>query len=520
LSPVEIKIAGGLVCDGEGGEPAPADVGIRGGRICAVGVVREEASFTLDAAGMIVCPGFIDAHTHSDVFLLVEPGAPSKLRQGVTTEVLGNCGASAAPLLPGYMLPSDWRDKPVGAKWSSVAEFRTVLQQACPSVNAVLLAGHGNLRGGTVGYESRAARPDELALMIRRLEQALDEGARGMSTGLIYPPGMFAASGEIEALAGVLARRGGIYTTHMASEGDRLAECVDDNLRLARKTGVSVQISHLKTSGRRNWQKTGAVLDAIRAARASGADVTADRYPYTYGCTDFDIIFPPWFQEGGRNAALARLEDPAVSARLRSELAAALSLTDAGGIVIASVFAPAMKRFRGRTLADAAAELETDPADAAVRIARADELRTTAFFHGMSEEDMFATLAEPYVMIGSDASLRAPEGPLSADYPHPRAYGTFPRFLRFSLDGRTVPPGEAVRKMTSLPASRFGLSDRGVLKPGKAADITVFDPAEVRDLATPSAPHLFPAGIRHVIVNGQLAIENGIPTGKRAGRVL
>lgn len=515
---LDYKIIGGQVLDGTGADPVRADVGIAGERIAAIGdLMLAESAAVIDAAGKYVAPGFIDAHSHSDAYLLIEPSAPSKLFQGVTTEIVGNCGASAAPLADAAWLPSDWRDQAYPGAWRSVAEYRCLLEQARPAPNVMLLIGHGKLRAWVMGYQARPATADECRAMARLLEQGLDEGGRGFSTGLIYPPGLFAAPGEIADLARVAARRDGIYTTHMRSEGTHLLEAIEETLAIARQTSVRLEISHLKTSGRNNWSKAEAALNLIRGARAAGLDVAADRYPYTAGGTDLDVILPDWAQEGGRDAVLRCLRDPEEHKRLWQEMTASRPADDWRGIVIGST---AEVSFRGRSLPEVAQALGVDPVEAALRLIESDELKTSAFFFGMSEENMWKILAEPFVMIGSDASLRSLQGPLSRDFPHPRAYGAFPRFLRAALDGKTIALPEAIRKMTSLPADHFRLKGRGRVVAGDYADLVVFDPNTVTDVATFGEPHALAKGIECVMVNGVPTLDQNGLTGQRAGRIL
>ncbi len=514
-------VRGGSVVDGLGGEVVRADVGIAGDRIVAVGDLSKAAAAAEFAAeGLLVCPGFIDVHTHSDAYLLIEPGAPSKILQGVTTEITGNCGASAAPRWPGYTMPSDWLEQEYPGDWHSVAEYRALLEAQKPAVNSAMLIGHRAIRAAVMGIEARAATTDEIAKMCGRLEAALEEGGAGLSTGLVYAPAMFAQPEEITALAQVVARRGGIYATHMRSEGGTLLEAIEEALEVARASGVRLQISHLKTAGRGNWRKLDAALEKIRAAQAEGIEVASDRYPYTASCTDLDVILPTWASQGGRAAILARLRDPAAHAKIRAEMAAAREETYWEGVWIGSTRHPDNAGFAGKPLWTAAEAWKLHPLDAALRFMETDELFTGGIFFGMSEENMWRILAEPWVMIGSDASIRAPTGPLSHDHPHPRAYGTFGRFLRAALDGKTVGVGEAVRKMTSLPADHFRLKDRGVLRVGAYADVVAIDPKTFRDRATYEKPHQFCDGISAVWVNGALTLRDGRETGERGGRYL
>jgi len=514
-------LRGGSVLDGLGGEAVKTDVGLAEDRIVAVGdLSRAVAQGEFAADGLLVCPGFIDVHTHSDAYLLIEPGAPSKIRQGVTTEITGNCGASAAPRWPGYTMPSDWLEQAYPGNWQSVAEYRALLDTQKPAVNSAMLIGHRAIRAAVMGIEARAATPEEIGRMAVLLEAALEEGGAGLSTGLIYAPAMFAQAEEIVALAKVVAHRGGIYATHMRSEGGTLLESIDEALAVARASGVRLQISHLKTAGPGNWHKLDAALEKINGAQTDGIAVAADRYPYTASCTDLDVILPVWASQGGRAAILARLRDSAIRAKIRTEMAVARDESYWESVWVGSTHHPDNRAFAGKPLRDVAAAWKLHPLDAALRLMATDELFTGGIFFGMSEENMWRILAEPWVMIGSDASIRAPWGPLSHDHPHPRAYGTFGRFVRAALDGKTVSVAEAVRKMTSLPAEQFRLKDRGVVCTGAFADLAVIDPKTFRDRATFEKPHQFCDGVSAVWVNGVLTFRAGQDTGKRGGRYL
>lgn len=518
----DLLLRNGLVIDGTGAPPFAADVGIESDQVADVGdLAAAEARRSIDATGLWICPGFIDVHSHSDAYLLIEPAAPSKVAQGITTEVVGNCGASGAPRFGAARMPSDWQRQTYPGRWSTVAEYRALLEQERPAVNVVLLVGHNTLRGSVMGYDARPAGPDDVRRMVGFLERSMEEGAVGFSTGLAYAPGMFAEAEEIHPLARAVVARGGIYATHMRSEGRRLIEAIDETLATAQATGVRTQISHLKTSGPENWHKLDAVLERIARARAEGVEVAADRYPYTASSTDLDAILPDWACEGDRDAIVERLTEPASRARLRAELLAARPDEAAWSrIVVGSTGRADLVALTGHTLTEIARDTGREPVDVALDLMAQDRLATQAFFHGMSEENMWRILAQPWVMLGTDASIRSPVGPLSTDHPHPRAYGTMPRFLRAAIDGRTVPTAEAICKMTSLPAEQFRLRDRGVLRTGAAADIVVLDPMRVRDAADFASPHRLAEGIEIVIVNGAVTMENGRATGRRAGRVL
>lgn len=510
---------GAEVYDGLGNPPRCVDVGVTGDQISAVEHnLRAEAAEVVDLTGYVLCPGFIDVHSHSDIYALVEPSAFSKITQGVTTEVVGNCGASAAPRYGAHRLPADWARHTLPGEWQTVADYRALVDTVQPAVNLALLVGHNTLRAGTVGYEGRAATTAEMQQMKDRLRQALDEGALGLSTGLIYIPGRFAPREEVEKLCRVVAEQDGIYTSHMRSEGDGLWEALDETLNYGRASGVRVQVSHLKTSGRANWSKLDGALERIWHARErDGLDVCADRYPYTAACTDLDIVLPDWALDGGRTAILERVRDPQTHARLRTEMTAARDPDYWGSVTVGSVHHPAIAHFKGVPLCDVAKELALDPVEALLHLIDLDELQTTGIFFGMSEDNMWRILAEPYVMLGSDGSVFAPTGPLSSNHPHPRAYGSFPRWLRAVCDGCCVPLAEAIRKMTALPAAQFGFSDRGVLAPGYRADLTAFHKATVADRADFVNPHQAAVGIEYVMVNGVPTLANGQLTGHRAG---
>lgn len=511
-------ITNGRIIDGSNGPEKSGSVAIQNGCIAAIGdLTGASAKQHIDATGLVISPGFIDVHTHSDVYILLEPTAPSKLHQGVTTEIVGNCGASAAPLPEKAHLPSDWRNKPLTIEWRTVAGYREALRQASPAINIALLAGHNTLRAGVAGYVNRGLSSDELQKMQRMLEEALDEGALGLSSGLAYAPGMFAPSDELEQLAKTVARHNGIYTSHMRSESTGLLSAIDETLEVSRRSGVRLQVSHLKAAERANWKLCNKAVEMIQQARDNGIQVSADRYPYTYSATDLDVIFPPWASEGGCEHILEQLEGVVFRERLAEYLRSQYDAEFWSSITIGSTTHPDNHAFRGCRLPDAAATLGLDPAQTVIYFARSERLMTGAFFDAMSDENMNFILSQPWVMPGSDASLRAVSGPLAEDYPHPRAYGTFPRYLRWLLDSRTVSLTEGIHRMTAMPAEHFRLGKRGMLKAGYAADITVFDPQTVQDKANRANPHQYATGIRHVLVNGVHVLDNGAITEKRGG---
>lgn len=515
----DLRLINGELLDGTGTPSVRADIGIVRDHIAAVGDLSgADSTLTLDVSGRVVCPGFIDAHSHSDTYLLIEPSSPSKIFQGITTEIIGQCGTSAAPLTGEYRIPSDWLAKEYPGSWRTMKEYRELLGQVMPGPNVAALVGHSNLRAGVVGYTDREATQTELDEMCRLLERSMEEGGCGLSAGLIYAPGMFASTGELTALARIVAKHDGVFSCHMRSEGTRLLQAIEEVICIGKDSGVRVEMSHLKTSGHKNWDMIDSALDLVRKARDEGVVIAADRYPYISAYTELDVIFPDWAAEGGREAVLKRLRTREDRGRLKRDLSESRSSDYWSTVTIGSTNCPDNARFRGMALLDVAKALGIEPVDAVLHLTDTDELRTTAFFFGMSEDNMWKILAEPYVMLGTDASLRSTTGVLSEDYPHPRAYGTFPRFLRASLDGKTVQLPEAVRKMTALPAGHFRLEGRGVVAVGKKADIVVFDPKTVKDTSTYENPHQLAVGIEHVIVNGVLTMSDGCLTGDRGGR--
>ena len=517
-------ISNGLVVDGTGARAFPGDVLIEGDRIAEIIPRRSGTSAaadrTVDASGFVVSPGFIDAHAHSDAYLIIEPDAPSKISQGITTEINGQCGGSIAPRYGQARLSSDWASV-LGERlvWRSLAEYREILAAAKPAVNTVQFIGHNTLRSSVIGYAGRAASADEIRQMQYLLEKSLDEGARGFSTGLIYQPGKYATDDEVVSLAKTAAAKGAIYSTHMRSEGDRILEAIDEVIDLARETGIRAEISHLKTSGRNNWGKLDAVLAKIEAAMNQGWLLGSDRYPYCGAGTDLDIVFPDWAGEGAAPAETARLSDPALRARIVAEIDS--QDRDWSSVMIGGTWHPETKRFSGKTVAQIAAEANapSTPGEIVCDILAKDLCRTGAFFFTMSEANLDRILSVPWIVPGSDASLRSPQGILGADHPHPRAYGTMPEFYR-RLRALGVSQEEAVERMTGKTASRFGLEGRGVLRKGAFADIVVWNENDFKSNASYLSPHCFSSGVKLTMVNGIISYHRGEFTGERGGRFL
>ena len=428
---LDIKITNGTLFDGTRNPAKQCDIGIKDGFITNMGDLSGViAGKIVDATGLTICPGFIDAHSHSDTYLLLEPSAASKIYQGITTEICGNCGASAAPLNGDYKMPADWLDKNYSKPWKTVADYRDRYTEAKPAINATLLVGHNTLHAGICGYEPRTATPSEMKKMFQTLEQALDEGAIGLSSGLAYPPGSAVPREEIIELCKVVAQHGGLYTTHMRSESGGLLDAIDEAIDIAERSGTKLQISHLKASGSSNWNKIDAAFGKIREAQTR-IEIGSDRYPYTAGSTDLDIVLPLWATYGGRDAILERLRTSTIREKLRNEL---MQHPDGywDNVMIGST---QYEAFKGSYLPEVARDLKMNEVDALLKLIDDDDLKTGGIFFSMSDDNLWRVLAEPYVSIGSDGSMRAPWGPLSHDHPHPRAYGSHTKYLRAALDG-------------------------------------------------------------------------------------
>jgi N-acyl-D-amino-acid deacylase len=519
-----LLIENALIVDGTGNEPFLGTVAIKNEKIEDVVPyqfspdVKKNFDEIIDAQKNIVSPGFIDSHAHSDAYLILEPDAPSKTKQGITTEINGQCGGSASPRYGEARLSSDWAAL-LGEKltWRSVSEYRNVLEKNPPAINTIQFIGHNTLRASVVGYEGRFATLKEIATMQDLLVRSLDEGGWGLSTGLIYQPGKYSSNEEVEALARTAAEKGALYATHMKSEGDELLESIDEVIALARNTGIKAEISHLKTSGKRNWHKIDAAIEKIDNAVNEGILLGCDRYPFCAAGTDLDVVFPDWAGEGGAVSEMQRLLNPSTKKRIAEELD---SLDrDWAEVVIGGTWHTHNKDFSGKSIKHISEELKKSPGNAIVEILTLDECKTGAFFFSMCERNLNKILACPWVVPGSDASLRAPWGALGNDFPHPRAYATMPQYFKVmkSLGFSTV---ECVRRMTSLPATRFGIKNRGVVRKGNFADIIVWREDDFSSKASYANPHIFADGILHVIVNGELTIKNGSFTGKRAGKFL
>ena len=500
-------IRGGRVLDGTGAKEFVADVGIAGDTIAALGKIDpEQARSVIDARGMCVAPGFIDIHTHSDGDIFDYPDDESRVFQGVTTEVTGNCGGSAAP----------------GERWSDVAAYFRALEEQHVATNQVLLLGQGTLRRAVAGLENRALTPDELARVLRMLEQGLEQGALGLSSGLEYTPGRYTSTEELIELAKVLGRRGKLYASHIRNEEAGLLESIAEALRIGREGGARVQVSHLKAAGKPNWPKQGEAIEKIEKARAAGLDVLADVYPYTAYSTGLTIFLSDATREGGADAMLARFADRAQRERIRSELAPRIA-SDPGGyelIVISSTGAE-KKDVVGKDLAAIARERQIEPAEALLQLLEEGKTEVGFVGHAMSEENVVRVLTHPLVMVGSDGYAMAPRGAALLKKPHPRSYGTFARVLqKYVREEHVLELPSAIHKMSGMPAGQLRLADRGRMAKGLKADLVVFDAARVRDESSFDDPQRLASGFAHVLVNGTPVIADGRATGARPGRAL
>ena len=518
----DLILRGGTVYDGLGGPGVRADVGITDGSVTAVGDLSQEAAGqTVDVTGLAVAPGFIDIHTHSDFSLLVNRPMRSSIAQGVTTEVVGNCGTSIGLITPKEVFAQERRWAERGGtelNWTRLSEYLTRVEDGGVACNIATLAGHGTIRKSVIGFDDRPPTAGEQAQMERILSEALTDGAIGLSTGLEYLPGGNAKHDEIAGLAKVARDAGGFYATHIRNEGDTLVESIQEALRVSEATGIPLQLSHHKSEGRANWGKPHLTLPMMAAARASGLDVLTDQYPYTAFMTGLSVILlPHWAKEGTTEEMTARLRDPDARARILAAIAAEPWDWDTVQIGIARN----RRETQGLTLAEMGRQSGQTPAEAALDLLADEEGFVAAVHFAMSEEDVEFILSDPHTMIGSDGVANDPHSEMAEDKTHPRTYGTFPRVFAHYVRGREVLSlSEAVRRMTSLPAQRLKLADRGVLKPAMKADITVFNPHTIEDCATFADPHQFPAGIHHVLVNGQFALQNGTQTDVLSGKVL
>ncbi len=521
----DLLIRGGKIVDGAGNPWFHADVAITGERIARIGKLGANAKQVIDATGLIVCPGFIDMHSHSDTALLIDGNAESKIRQGVTTEILGE-HTSAAPLqgLAARELGNSYGNYKLNYDWRDFTGYFARLLQKGTSVNVGSYVGGGQVRLCVMGADNRSPTKREMEEMRTLVDEAMRQGALGLSTGMIYPPNSYFSTEELIELTRAAAKNGGIYASHIRNEGNTLIDSIREAINIGEKAGSPVQIFHFKVHGKANWGRMPEAVRLIEEARSRGIDVSANQYPYVAGSTGLDTMLPEWAHDGGREKMLARIRDPEQRARMRKDIEQGKNiqqLRDWQSVQIARVRADKNKPYEGKTLAEAARMRAQDPADTVLDMLLEENGVIGAIFFTISEDDLRYALRQPWVSIGSDGTAVKPEGILGEGKPHPRWYGTFPRVLgRYVREEKALTLEDAIRKMTSLSAQQVGIRDRGLLQEGKYADVVVFDPVHVSDKATFSQPHQYSEGIEYVFVNGKVVLEKRRHTGARPGKLI
>jgi len=522
----DLVIKDGYIFDGLGNEAFKADIGISGNFIQEIGKISSSSGKSVvDAKNLAVCPGFIDAHDHTDMQLLVNPKAESSIRQGITTLVSGNCGGSPFPIAEKIYeeMKEDLKAfYQIDLTWKDIKGFFAKLEEKGMALNYSSLVGQGTIRGAAVGFNDRPPKEEELEKMKKMVAESIKNGAVGLSTGLEYAPGSYAKNDEIEELCRVAAHYGGVYATHMRNEGDYLLESLDEAIEVARKTGISLQISHFKIAYPRNWHKIDAALAKVEKAKEEGISIFCDRYSYIAGSTGLSYYFPLWARQGTTDEFLARLKDPALDSKLRAHAAEQeKKLGSWDKVVISSVVSEKNRQFEGKSVLQGAKEKGKSPYEFMRDILIEERNRVGMVTFMMKEENLKKILAHPLVGVGCDGSAIAPYGILGRGKPHPRHYGTFPRVLgKYIREEKIVPMPEMIKKMTSLPARKFGFTKRGSLEKGYFADLVIFDEDRVIDKATWTDPHQYPVGIEYVLVNGKIVIKSGEHTGSLPGKVL
>jgi N-acyl-D-amino-acid deacylase len=529
----DVLITNGRIVDGTGASWYRGDIGITGDRIAAIGrLAGATAAATVDAANLVVAPGFIDLLGQSEFNVLVDSRAASKVMQGVTTEITGE-GSSIAPVNDRMIQEAAANAKHFGVvqDWRTLGDyFRRLEQRSQPAINIGTFVGAGGIRNYVIGKDDRPATAAELGRMRQLVAEAMDQGALGLSTSLQYVPDRFASTDEIVELAKVAAQRGGVYFTHQRSESEQIFTSLDEVFAIAERAQIPAEIWHLKTAYKANFGRMPEVLSRIRAARARGLDVTANQYPYARASNGLDACLPLWVREGGLDKMIARLKDPAQRARIRTDMDDAHATTwenqwyGAGGgdgVMLSSVLNPELRKYEGMTMTQIGKTMGKDPRDAVMDLVVADRGESAVIIAIMSEDDVKTALKDPLVGVGTDSGAQAEDGKLSESKSHPRAWGSFPRILgKYVRDEQLLTMEEAIRKMTSRSAARVHLFDRGILRPGMKADITIFNPATIRDVSTFDDPKHYATGIVHVFVNGQRVVADGKITAARPGRPL
>ena len=521
--PYDLVIRNGDVIDGTGAPMRRADVAIAGDRIVAIGNISAGAARTIDASGRVVAPGFIDVQGQSGTSLLTDGNGESHIRQGITTEIIGEADTPA--LWSGDQLALFKTRR--GFDWSGFGGYLTTLQTRGTSINLGSFAPIAVIRQQVLGMENRAPTRDELQREEAIMERAMQQGAFGFATALIYPPASYTTIEELVAIARVASKYGGVYISHVRGESFRVKEAIGEAIEIGRQARLPVVVYHLKIGAKANWGHMDEIRAEIEAARAGGVEISACQYPYTAGGTNLNAVLPGWAQEGGREAMLTRLKNPSERARMRRDIEANTDVENLlmgatfDGIQIASLPPDKDQSILGKRVAEIAAARRQDPWETLFSLLVDYEGNIGAMFHMMSEDDVKTAMRYPWVSVGTDSAAIRPDGPLGAGQPHPRSYGTFPRILgHYVRDERVLPLSEAIRKMTSLAAGQMKIADRGTIKEGYFADLVVFDPKTVADTATYDRPHQYPIGIDTVMVNGVVTVDRGQHTGAHAGRAL
>lgn len=527
----DIVIRGGSIYDGSGGEAVVGDVAVQSDSIVSVGrTITGRGRIEVDAAGLAVAPGFINMLSWATESLIEDGRSQSDIRQGVTLEVFGE-GSSMGPLNEAMKQEQleQQGDIKFAIEWTTLSEYLEYLVERGISPNVASFVGATTVRIHEIGYEDRPPTTEELERMRTLVRQAMEEGAVGLGSALIYAPGFYARTEELIELARVAAEYDGLYISHLRSEGNRLLQGLDELITIARDAGIRAEVYHLKAAGRSNWDKMSEVIQVIERARTEGLAITADMYTYTAGATGLDAAMPPWVQEGGLKDWIERLKDPAIRARVMVEMSTPTddwenlyyAAGTADNILLVGFKNDSLKPLTGKTLSEVAAMRGTSPEETALDLVIEDDSRVGAVYFLMSEDNVRRQIVLPWVSFGSDAESLAPEGVFLKSNPHPRAYGNFARLLgRYVRDGQIIPLGEAIRRLTSLPASNLKLQRRGSLRAGNYADIVVFDPQEIQDHADFANPHRYSTGVLHVFVNGVQVLERGEHTGATPGRVV
>jgi N-acyl-D-amino-acid deacylase len=527
----DVIIKGGTVYDGTGAEARQADVAIRGDRIEGIGDFKTaKAKTIIDAKGLAVAPGFINMLSWSTESLIQDGRSQSEIRQGVTTEIMGE-GESMGPVndrVREHKIRQQ-ADIKYDITWNTLAEYLQYLEKRGVSCNVASFIGATTIREYVIGFEDKAPTPEQLDQMRELVRKEMEAGALGIGTSLIYPPAFYAKTDELIELCKVAAKYQGKYISHMRSEGSRVLEALDELIRISREAKIPAEVYHIKVSGRENWPKIDDLLSRIEAAQREGLKITADMYTYTAGGTGLDASLPPWTEDGGYPALFKRLRDPATREKIKAEVQKPTGAwenlyLDAGGpehILLVEFKSEKLKPFTGKTLADVARMRGKDPIDTAMDLIAEDESRIGTLYFIISEENVKKELAKPWISFGSDEASQAPEGVFLKSNPHPRAYGNFARVLgKYGRDEKLIPMKEAIRRLSGLPATNLGLDHRGFLKEGMFADVTVFDPATITDHATYEKPHQYATGVKHVFVNGAQVLKDGEHTGAKPGRAL